>query len=110
MQTEVIETIQKTTFNQTSTINFVPESTGIIICVARNDKSDNGWSEVRANVIVMDLNEELTIWSENELPISVGDQVSVTCGASAHKYATELNWYKNDILVESGNSTCYGKD
>lgn len=61
-------------------------------------------SEVRANVVVLDMDEELSIWSANELPISVGDDVSVTCGASAHKFATELNWYKNDLLIENTDS------
>lgn len=63
-----------------------------------------GVSESKANVIINDLNEDLAIWSENEPPISVGDDVSVTCGASAHKYATELNWYKDDALITSGDS------
>lgn len=108
-QTEVFETTQTTIFNQTSTISFVPESTGLIICTATNDKSDNGMSEVQANVIVMDLSDELAIWSNSVLPISVGDDVSVTCGASAHKYATELNWFKDDVPVESGGSTYYSE-
>lgn len=63
-----------------------------------------GFGEARANVIVNDLNEDMTIWSENEPPISIGDEVSVTCGASAHKYANELNWYKDDVLIQSGDS------
>lgn len=60
-----------------------------------------GSGEAKANVIVNDLNEDLLVWSENETPISVGDDVTISCGASAHKYANELNWYKDDVLVKS---------
>lgn len=80
-------------------MSFVPDSNGIAICEARNSE---GISEMRANVIVNDLTEEFSIWSEHELPIAVGDSVSIICGASSYKYR-ELNWYKDDILIESGD-------
>lgn len=76
----------------------MPPSTGIATCRAYNMM---GSGEAKANVIVNDLNEDLLVWSENETPISVGDDVTVSCGASAHKYANELNWYKDDVLVKS---------
>lgn len=87
-------------FNQTSTISFKPESTGIATCRAYNMM---GLGEAKAHVIVNDLNQDLIIWSDNEIPISIGDDVTVTCGASAHKYANELNWYKDDEQIQSGN-------
>lgn len=59
--------------------------------------------ETKANLIVNDLDNDLSVWSENTLPISIGDDVSVWCGASAHKYANELNWYKDDVPIQSGN-------
>lgn len=65
--------------------------------------NEMGFGQAKANLILNDMDEDLSIWSENELPISIGDDVSVWCGASAHKYANELNWYKNDVLIQSGN-------
>lgn len=106
-QNEVIETVQKTTFKQTSTMIFTPESTGIVKCGAKNSEGTN---ETSANVIVNDLNEDLIIWSDNELPISSGDDVRVTCGASAHKYATELNWFKNGVLVNNSTGLYFNKN
>lgn len=80
-------------------MSFEPDSTGVVICEAMNSQ---GSGEVRANVIVNDLNGELIIWSDNELPMSAGDAVSVVCGASAHKYATDLKWFKdNDEVLSS---------
>ncbi|XP_031631901.1 vascular endothelial growth factor receptor 1-like isoform X3 [Contarinia nasturtii] len=87
-------------FNQTSTFNFVPNNTGIVICDAKNSQ---GKTETRAKVILNDLDEELSIWTKNELPIADGDNVSVTCGVSAHKYSTDLEWYKDDTLVVSSD-------
>lgn len=92
--------MQSTIFNQTSTLEFRPNQTGIVECMAINEM---GFGQAKANLILNDMDEDLSIWSENELPISIGDDVSVWCGASAHKYANELNWYKNDVLIQSGN-------
>lgn len=62
-----------------------------------------GFGEAKSNLIVNDLDSDLSIWTENTAPISIGDDVSIWCGASAHKYANELNWYKDDVLIQSGN-------
>lgn len=58
-------------------------------------------TKAQTNVIVTDVNEGLSIWCNNDLPISVGDEVQVTCGASAHKYAADLKWFRGDKEVES---------
>lgn len=73
---------------------------GIIICEASNTE---GKTEARANVIVNDLNGDFAISNENEMPIVVGDDVSVVCEASAFKY-TEMNWYKANVLVTNAIS------
>lgn len=78
-------------------ISFLPESTGIVYCAAKNSEGRN---EISDSVIVTDLEEDLFVWTTNELPISAGQSVSVMCGASAYKYATEVNWYKDTILVQ----------
>lgn len=88
-------------FNQSSTLVFRPNQTGIIQCVAVNDV---GLSEAKANLVLNDMDEDLSVWTKNDLPISIGDDVSLWCGASAHKYANELNWYKNDVPIQSGYS------
>lgn len=97
----MVETIQKDTFNQTSTISFTPKGTGVVICQAKNSQ---GQSEARASLIVNDLDDELIVWSDNELPISAGDSVSIMCGAAAHKYATDLKWLKDGVEVISSDS------
>lgn len=73
---------------------------GVIICEATNTE---GKAEARANVIVNDMNGDFTIRNENEMPIVVGDDVSIVCGASAFKY-TEMNWYKAGVLVTNTSS------
>ena len=97
-----VQTLQTHPFNQTSTFTFVPESTGIVICKAKNTE---GKGSTTAKVIINDLNEELSVWSDNVLPISVGDDVSVVCGASDHKYSQQLMWYKDNIPVVNSSST-----
>lgn len=92
--------MQSTLFNQTSTLVFRPNQTGIVECMAINSV---GVGQAKANLVVNDLDDDLIVWSNNTLPISYGDDVSVWCGASAHKYETELNWYKDNELVQSGN-------
>lgn len=62
-----------------------------------------GFHEASANLIVNDLDEDLLVWSENDPPISIGDDASLWCGASAHKYANELNWFKDNAPIKSGN-------
>lgn len=72
-----------------------------MICKANNSQ---GQSEARASVIVNDLNDELIVWSQNELPISAGDDVSIMCGAAAYKYATDLKWLRDGVEVISSDS------
>lgn len=75
---------------------------GVVICEATNTEDK---IEARANVIVNDKNGNFTIRNENEMPIVVGDDVSIICGASAFKY-TDMNWYKDNILVTNTTSKC----
>lgn len=68
-------------------------------CSAKNSE---GSSEVQANVIVNDLDEEFAVWSVSQQPITAKEEFTLICGASANKYATELNWFKDNVLVENG--------
>lgn len=95
--------MQKSKLNQTSTLDFIPTGPGIVVCNATNSQ---GQSVVKSNVTVHDLKEEFVIWSANESPIAIGDNVSVICAASAYKYST-LSWYKDDALVVIKNSMTY---
>lgn len=92
----MVETIQKNSIEQTSTLSFTPTGLGVVVCQAENAE---GKSEVRANVIVNDSNEDFDISTKNELPIVIGDDVSITCGASAFKYAG-IDWYQDHVLVK----------
>ncbi|XP_055298872.1 vascular endothelial growth factor receptor 1-like isoform X15 [Sitodiplosis mosellana] len=100
-ETMAVQTLQTHLFNQTSTFTFIPESTGIVICKAKNTE---GKTNATAKVIINDLNEELSVWSPNTLPISIGDDVSVVCGASDHKYSQELMWYKDNVPVVNSDN------
>lgn len=71
-----------------------------MICEAKNTQ---GIGQARANVNVNDLDDDFMIECNNELPISIGDEVSVLCGAAAHKYATDLKWFKDDIEVQNSD-------
>lgn len=93
-------TTQETPSTQKSILNFTPTGMGVIICEASNTE---GKTEARANVIVNNMNKDFVILSENEVPIVIGDNVSVACEASAFKY-TEMNWYKDDALVTNSMS------
>lgn len=85
--------------NQTSFLNFIPERSGMVSCAVNNSEGSN---EIKVNVTMSDLEEEFFIWTNSELPISTGDNVSVRCGALTYRYAAGLNWYKNgNIIVNS---------
>lgn len=79
-----------------------------MICQADNTNGEKNIeprkSEARASVSVNDLDDELLVWSHNESPISVGDDVSIICGAAAHKYATDLKWLKDGVELSSSDS------
>lgn len=96
-----VQKIEILPFNQTVVFTFNPESAGIVVCEATNSQ---GKSEARAKVLVNDLNETLSVWSSNKPPISIGDDVSVFCGASVYNYSSELNWYKDNVPVVNSSS------
>lgn len=73
---------------------------GTIYCEATNDE---GRTEERANVFVIDADEGFTIRNENGMPVVAGDNVSIVCEASAFKYR-DIDWYKADALVENTTS------
>lgn len=100
-QSKSVRTIKLSTLNRTSKFTFTPISTGIVICEARNSQ---GRSETRAKIILNDLNETLSVWSAYTLPILVGDDISIICGASNQKYSSELNWYKDNIRIVNADS------
>lgn len=99
--------MQMSDFMQNSTIEFTPEKTGFVTCNAKNTE---GTSEAKAEVVVTDLEKEFIIWSDGELEVAANEQHSIWCGASAHKYATELYWYKDDVLVENSSGMHVGID
>lgn len=98
-QDEIIKTIEIPPFNQTSILIFSPNRTGLVSCKARN-KQDS--TTAKASVILSDLSEELIIWTDNETPIAIGDELYLICGASAHKYSGGIEWFKDDSrMVDS---------
>lgn len=92
-------TTQQTQSTQISTLDFKPTGRGVIICEASNTE---GKSEARANVIANDLTEYFSIVSNNDVPVVVGDKVTVVCAASAFKY-TDMNWFKGNVLVTNSS-------
>lgn len=53
--------------------------------------------------MVNDLDDQFVVWSEGQDPVTANEDLSIICGASAHKYATELNWHKDGVLVENSS-------
>lgn len=45
------------------------------------------------------------IWGTDNRLIAAGDEVIITCGALAFNYTGDLNWYQNDLLVETSKDT-----
>lgn len=37
-------------------------------------------------------------------PIAAGDSLSIFCGALVYDFTAELNWYKDEVLVEENSS------
>lgn len=68
---------------------------GIVYCEAKNNI---GTSTLSKNVI---FRNEFNVWIEIEPPIVVGDNVSMICDASLHKYTNDLDWFRNGVLVGS---------
>lgn len=106
-QDEIIKTIETPPFNQTSTLIFRPNRTGLVTCRAVNKQNSTTTS---ASVILSDLSEDLIIWTNNESPIAIGDEVLLNCGASAHKFSGGIEWFKDDIpIVESAGIKVFKK-
>lgn len=79
----------------------MPTSTGMVICDAKNRQ---GVGVAKAKLIMSDLDEEMSIWPTQKMPVTTGEAFSITCGVSAHKYTTELNWFKDDIPIIDSDS------
>lgn len=77
---------------------FRPNRTGLVTCRAVNRENSTTTS---ASVILSDLDEDLLIWTNNESPIAIGDEVFLSCGASAHKYSGGIEWFKDENVIEN---------
>lgn len=88
--------------NQTTTVEFVPISTGVVDCRSSYARHINA----KAQVIVSDLDDDFMIWPsvDKNSKIYVGEDISLNCGASRH-ITNEAVWYKDGIPVknDSGN-------
>lgn len=78
-------------------MSFETSKSGVVICEAENSQ---GKSEARASVDINDLDSDFIVSSNNEQPISIGDDVSVVCSVAAYKYATDLKWFKDGSEVQ----------
>lgn len=79
-------------------MSFVPTQPGIAKCSATNIE---GSDSTEAQVLITDLDDSLHTWGVDENPIAAGDELTLTCGASVYTFSAELNWYLNNIPVES---------
>lgn len=87
---------------QETTIEFVPSSTGQVICEIPYASSSNA----TAYVLISDLDKDLMIWSsmDNDSQIVVGDEISLTCGASAYK-THDVHWQKDGVAIRKFEGT-----
>lgn len=71
-------------------------------CLVKNTK---GNVEGRGHILIGDINDNMTIFGTDEnKKIARGDDVTLTCAALSYYFSDDLDWYKDDELVEEGNS------
>ncbi|XP_020713104.1 vascular endothelial growth factor receptor 1 isoform X2 [Ceratitis capitata] len=81
---------------------FTPVEPGIMHCLAKNTK---GNVEGRGHILIGDINDNMTIFGTDEnKKIARGDDVTLTCAALSYYFSDDLDWYKDDELVEEGNN------
>ncbi|XP_034472515.1 vascular endothelial growth factor receptor 1-like [Drosophila innubila] len=80
---------------------FTPKEPGIILCVAQNVVNHNLVTSVAsAYVRIVDIAENISIGGlDRRRKITNGDQVTLTCGASAYYFDDHLKWYHDGKLV-----------
>lgn len=77
-------------------VNFVPNSSGFVTCMARNSK---GLNRTIAEVVIIEL-EDMYITSERH-SLGEGQFVdSMECSVNKRKFYEELNWYKDGKFVD----------
>ncbi|KAJ6633342.1 Platelet-derived growth factor receptor alpha, partial [Pseudolycoriella hygida] len=95
-------TTAETVLAQRSELNLFPTEPGKVECIAVNSEG-NDTSE--AYLEITDIEAPFHIWGINEdTKIAAGDNITVICAASVYNYSSDLNWYLNNNLVETGDN------
>ncbi|XP_037051566.1 vascular endothelial growth factor receptor 1 isoform X6 [Bradysia coprophila] len=99
---EYINTTSETVLAQRSELNLYPSGPGKVECIAENTE---GSDSSTAFLEITDIETPFGISGIDDVrKIAAGDNVSMTCGASAYNYTSDINWYRDNILIESGDN------
>lgn len=91
--------LQQNETKQTALLQFVPKSSGIVTCFARNTL---GTEKTFAPLLVSDIDDDLIIWTENKRPLGDGRyQDSLTCAGSVYKYRSRVSLFKDGKLLKT---------
>lgn len=78
---------------------FTPSQPGVATCKARNTE---GEAADEAQVIISDISEPMQVWGIMPgVDTATGDAVTLTCAASVYTYSGDLNWFLDNVPVES---------
>ncbi|KAG4073862.1 hypothetical protein HA402_014067 [Bradysia odoriphaga] len=99
---EHINTTSETVLAQRSELNLYPSGPGKVECIAVNTEGNDSST---AFLEITDIETPFGISGIDETKkMAAGDNVSMTCGASAYNYTSDINWYRDNILIESGDN------
>lgn len=84
-------------------LNFVPNSPGIIRCLAENKI---GRTVGKAHVMIRDIDDSMTVSgiTVNDI-VARGDDVTLVCSAVAYYFSDDLNWYRDGHLIENNDDS-----
>lgn len=88
---------------QISELKFTPDSPGFIKCIANNSE---GHDTADTQILLSDLenhpHESFSIFGIDESHvIAAGDDVSINCGVLAYNYSGNIDWYKDENLIQT---------
>ncbi|XP_037908371.1 platelet-derived growth factor receptor alpha isoform X3 [Hermetia illucens] len=102
-QNNSFRTLEETILTQISELKFTPDSPGFIKCIANNSE---GHDTADTQILLSDLenhpHESFSIFGIDESHvIAAGDDVSINCGVLAYNYSGNIDWYKDENLIQT---------
>ncbi|CAD7078795.1 unnamed protein product [Hermetia illucens] len=103
LENNSFRTLEETILTQISELKFTPDSPGFIKCIANNSE---GHDTADTQILLSDLenhpHESFSIFGIDESHvIAAGDDVSINCGVLAYNYSGNIDWYKDENLIQT---------